>query len=121
MKIIPKAWGYEIIVVNDDYCGKVLVLNPGYQCSVHRHPVKNETFYVIEGTADIELDDAHHYIPTSNSLTIPAGSWHRFRNMTEERIVMVEFSTRHSDDDVERKTASGPVEMFDPPGGVTGF
>ena len=44
---VPKFWGYEQWFVNNDkYCGKRLLLNRGYQCSVHYHKIKEETFYI---------------------------------------------------------------------------
>lgn len=49
-KIVHKTWGHEeIIVNNDNYCGKLLVFNPNTNASLHYHVIKHETFYVSQG------------------------------------------------------------------------
>lgn len=51
---VQKLWGSEDWLVNSNkYCAKFLNLNHGYECSVHYHAVKDETFYVLGG--EIEL------------------------------------------------------------------
>ena len=47
---IPKGWGEEIIIENNEmYCGKVLVFKEGCKFSMHYHMNKDETWYVEEG------------------------------------------------------------------------
>src|SRR4051812_37450647 len=42
-----KIWGREIWITNTAlYCGKHLLLNKGYQCSLHYHKIKDETFHL---------------------------------------------------------------------------
>lgn len=49
-KIVPKGWGYEIHIHNDEnYCGKILHFNKGGEFSMHYHVKKRETFYVAKG------------------------------------------------------------------------
>ena len=44
---IEKAWGYELIICNNDnYCGKLLVFKLGARFSMHYHMKKDETWYV---------------------------------------------------------------------------
>jgi quercetin dioxygenase-like cupin family protein len=76
---------------------------------MHRHPVKHETFYVLEGHIDIELEGLQWRMGVSSSVVIEPGTWHRFSNLTDTRAVFVEFSTAHDDDDVERRTESGKI------------
>lgn len=47
---IPKGWGHEIIIENNDkYCGKILVFKAGCKFSMHYHMIKDETWYVNKG------------------------------------------------------------------------
>lgn len=47
---IPKNWGGEKIIVNNDkYCGKILFFIKGKRASFHYHKKKEESFYVQSG------------------------------------------------------------------------
>lgn len=47
---VPKAWGEEIIIHNDDgYCGKLLRFRKGGKFSMHFHSTKTESWYVNYG------------------------------------------------------------------------
>lgn len=60
---VKKNWGNEEWLVNNDlYCSKYLNLIKGYQCSVHYHAIKDETFYVLEGTVKLSVVDIRDYI-----------------------------------------------------------
>jgi len=48
--VVPKGWGCEIVIVNNDlYCGKILRFNKGAKFSMHFHMKKMETWYVTSG------------------------------------------------------------------------
>lgn len=101
MKNVKKVWGEEWWIVNNDaYCGKRLILRKGFQCSLHRHPVKRETFYVQSGMVRMQLGEKTFTMPPGTSVDIPAGTWHRFGGLRNS--VIFEFSTHHDDADVER-------------------
>ncbi len=109
--VVKKLWGQERIIVNNDkYCGKVLMVNPGYQCSLHYHYDKDETFLVIHG--QVVLETMRHegmileeeILEMGDVFHLPANTPHRFRaqNVTGAPAVFIEFSTPHSDEDVIR-------------------
>lgn len=102
----PKLWGGEYLITNTElYCAKYLVVNPGYQCSLHRHLVKDETFIVVEGGIQLECGDELLRM-THGMRRVKPGTWHRFSNKMQHLAVILEVSTHHSDDDVERKEES---------------
>ena len=41
-KIVEKKWGSEEWITNRDYCGKKLILNKGFRCSMHHHKNKDD-------------------------------------------------------------------------------
>ena len=56
IKWVAKLWGAEKWLVNNEiYCAKELILVNGYQCSLHYHKIKDETFYILEGEVEIEM------------------------------------------------------------------
>jgi mannose-6-phosphate isomerase-like protein (cupin superfamily) len=55
---IPKGWGHELVVCNyigneliteKGYCLKFLVFDDKNVGSMHFHPIKHETFYILKG------------------------------------------------------------------------
>lgn len=101
MHRVSKVWGEEQWIINTDkYCGKRMTLNRGWQCSLHRHEVKDETFYVLNGKVRFELGDEVYILGPGDSVHVPTGVKHRFGGI--ERSVMMEFSTHHDDADTYR-------------------
>lgn len=111
-KIVPKEWGEEQWIVNRDYCGKRLLLREGYRCSLHHHPVKDETFYLTAGRMRLEIGTdpeqlSVRVLAKGDVLHVPPRTWHRFTGLTD--VEFIEFSTHHEDSDTVRLTHSEKV------------
>ena len=107
MEIVNKLWGHEQILVNNDrYCAKLLHIQPGYECSLHYHKIKKETFIVIEGRVRLVIgnrtDTKAHILAIGDSITLDPFTWHRFSSYNSGTSVILEVSSTHSDDDVVR-------------------
>jgi len=101
LKTVNKVWGREKWIVNcPDYCGKLLLVHKGASSSLHYHPKKKETFYVLEGKARLTVGNKE----VSTPITIEPNTPHRFYGITDT--VILEVSTFHSDDDVVRMEES---------------
>lgn len=108
--IAHKEWGHEEWIVNkSEYCGKKMVFKAGYQCSMHHHKLKDETFYIQSGTIILETEDelgSHARVMTpGDTAHIKVGLWHRIVAITNAEVF--EFSTFHMEEDSYRKTSSG--------------
>lgn len=111
MQVVDKLWGREIWLANDEYCGKILELLPGYSSSVHHHKNKKETFYCLEGNVFLTVEDRVRQIDnTSEPVTILPKQKHSFRAKTPSRIL--EISTHHDDGDTYRFQKSYKIETF---------
>ncbi|MDJ0523115.1 MAG: cupin domain-containing protein [Planctomycetota bacterium] len=97
---VPKVWGEEHWIVNRDYCGKKMVLNKGFRCSLHAHKVKDEVFYVIKGKVLLELGDGERIMVPGDHHHVPPGVEHRFWGLEDSEII--EFSTHHEEEDSYR-------------------
>lgn len=116
MQVINKKWGEEKVIVNNDlYCGKILTIMPQYQCSVHYHKNKTETFHVIEGSLELEYSlslDVNDWLNkykidkiilhTGDTYDIKPLTAHRFRTANNQSCSFIEFSTHHDDKDSYR-------------------
>lgn len=104
---VKKAWGREVILVNNElYCAKYLFVAPGWQCSLHRHLLKDETFLVLDGAIRLEVGNDRHFLFRNDRYRIHRGTWHRFANLESTDTCILEVSTHHDDADVERKEPS---------------
>jgi len=102
IKIVPKIWGKEEWLVNDElYCAKYLYLKKGYLCSLHFHKRKDETFYVLEGRIKIEVEDSIYILNMNDSIRIYPNMKHRFTALTKKAKIL-EVSTTHYDEDSYR-------------------
>lgn len=112
-KIVPKIWGSETWLVNNSqYCGKLLHLTPGYQCSLHYHPIKKETFHILAGAVRLEVykngvplnpqDRVELILQEGQTYHLLPKTPHRFSAASLEGATILEISTPHSDADVVR-------------------
>jgi len=83
--------------VNRAYCKKIVVQLPGQCHPYHYHNRKEETFQVLYGILEVELDDRRKTLHPGDTLLIQPGVWHRF--WTDTGAVFEEISSTHYDDD----------------------
>ena len=58
VKRVDKPWGYELIFAHTErYVGKLLHINPGEALSLQYHELKDETFFVVHGEIDLEVEE----------------------------------------------------------------
>lgn len=56
---------------------------PGSKTLIHYHPEQEETYQVLEGTLEVLRDGQWRTVSAGESLTMPAGEVHGFRNVTD--------------------------------------
>ena len=105
IKIVPKGWGFEKwIVNNEEYCGKLLYFVKGKKCSWHYHILKDETFYIQSGKI-LLLYGEEDELTSSDELILEKGDrFHITRGMRHQMTALedtelFEFSTQHFDSD----------------------
>ena len=82
---VEKPWGWELIwALTDRYCGKLLFVRAGEVLSLQYHERKDESWYVHEGRAELELSavDADE----RELVEIAAGDSFHFRPLTVHRV-----------------------------------
>jgi len=101
IRVVEKVWGREVIVVNREYCGKLLLLDKGARSSLHRHSRKTETFYCLAGQVGLEVEGKSYMLnPFARPKTITPGQFHSFWGISAATIL--EVSSGHDDRDVFR-------------------
>ncbi|MDP9492182.1 MAG: cupin domain-containing protein [Actinomycetota bacterium] len=109
---VDKPWGYELIwALTEHYCGKLLVVQAGHELSLQFHREKDESWYVLEGRAKLELAAAGEKATTNEvvkpgaAFRITPGTVHRVRALEDTTIL--EVSTPHLDDVVRLEDTYG--------------
>ena len=117
-KIVHKPWGREEwLALNEFYCYKRIYINSGYKTSYQYHNFKHETNYIIEGTAEVWLENNEGIVEkkimkAGDFFDVTPPKKHRVIALTD--IILQEVSTPHVDDVVrigdEFNRVDGKVE-----------
>ena len=113
-RVLDRNWGKEIIVAETQtYLGKVLRMNAGTKGGLQYHVEKDETFFLLSGTACVRSDDGagqliQKVMYSGESYHIPAGAPHQVEAI--EDCVFFEASTPHYDDRVRVEAQYGLPE-----------
>ena len=108
-KIVPKAWGEEVWIHNDEeYCGKILrFFKAGNKFSLHYHILKKESWYVAKGSFEYiwidtkEGEEKLTVIAPGECNTIDRGEPHQLIALQDNSEIF-EVSTQHFDKDSYR-------------------
>jgi mannose-6-phosphate isomerase-like protein (cupin superfamily) len=106
MKKVDKLWGWELWIENNEkYCGKKIFNNGKWSSkgNFHYHPIKDETFYILEGKLQLDVGLDNGWINTTilsknQKLRLKPNLIHRFRAL-EGNCTFIEFSTKHMEED----------------------
>ena len=102
---IEKPWGFELLFAHTPkYAGKVIFVRKGHRLSLQYHKEKDETIYLHEGKALVEMERSDGQLVQSvaqpgYSLRIPPLIKHRLKAI--EDTTLFEISTPEPED-VER-------------------
>jgi N-acetylneuraminate synthase len=83
--------------VNRSYCKKLLIQLPGQRHPCHYHKRKEETFQVLHGVLEMEVEGRRRTLYPGDTQLIQQGVWHEF--WTDTGAVVEEISSTAFDDD----------------------
>ena len=116
---VEKPWGWELIwAITDRYAGKILFVKAGESLSLQFHNEKDESWYVLEGRAHVELCRAgegileEEVVVPGAAFHFPPGTVHRVTALEDTRIL--EVSTPHLDDVVRLEDNYGREGTSEP-------
>jgi mannose-6-phosphate isomerase len=112
---VEKPWGHELVwALSEDYAGKLLSVKAGHELSLQFHRQKDESWYLLEGRAELELAGPGEKVTTSEvvvpgaAFRIRPGTVHRIRAL--EDTVMLEVSTPQLEDVVRLEDQYGRAD-----------
>lgn len=110
---VEKNWGYEIwLSLSEFYAFKLIHMNSGSQCSLQSHEYKVEANYIIEGTADVLLEDDNgelqrYSFKAGEGWNVPVGRIHRVISTGENGYTALEVSSPNLNDVIRHQDDTG--------------
>jgi len=88
---VQKPWGsYTNLETGTGYLVKKIEVRAGQALSLQSHRHRSEHWTVVQGRAEVELDDKTVLLDRDQSIYIPKGSRHRLSNPGEALLILVE-------------------------------
>lgn len=104
-----KPWGSIKTLSNDKgHHVKELTIAPHKKTSLHLHQHRNEFWTVIEGQAEVTLNDEILTLNAQDTLFIPIGAHHRIHNIGQAplKIIEIQCGEHLTEDDIVRLSDS---------------
>jgi len=92
-----KPWGFELLFAHTPkYAGKVIFVKKGHRLSLQYHKKKDETLYLYEGKAQVEIEDGDGQMVSAvfqpgQCVEVPPNTRHRLEAL--EDATFLEVST----------------------------
>lgn len=101
-----RPWGqYEVLQESTLHKVKSISVDPGKRLSYQKHRFRAEHWFIVEGTAEVTINDVVTILSPGQSIQFPKETWHRIANPGVDRLLFIEVQTGTSFDesDIERK------------------
>ena len=103
--IVHRPWGtYEVLIDENNYKLKRIVVKPGKRLSLQKHFHRNEHWIVVSGTATVTVGNETKLIRPNESTYIKMGEIHRLANEGKIPVVLIEAQVGEytGEDDIVR-------------------
>ena len=85
--------GDLVIYEGKKYTLKKLIVNPNGQLSLQSHEGRSEHWLVVEGKAEVIINDKTYNLEENQHIFIPKGAKHRLSNEGESTAILIEVQT----------------------------
>lgn len=93
-----REFGAIIIdVINRQYCKKLIIQLPRQKHPYHFHKIKEETFQLLHGDLEVELEGKRIKPQAGDTILVEPGKWHKFHTL--DGAIFEEVSTTHFNND----------------------
>ncbi len=89
-----RPWGYfETLSLGERFQVKRIVVKPGAALSLQSHVHRSEHWIVVQGSANVTVDEAVNLVAENQSVYIPLGAIHRLENPGKVDLHLIEVQT----------------------------
>ena len=90
--VVKKPWGsFEVLDHNKNFLIKKIKVLSGGILSLQSHFHRSEHWIVVEGEAEVFLDDKIYNLLENETIFIPKGSKHRLSNKIDKNLIIIEI------------------------------
>ena len=89
-----RPWGwFETLAISGRFQVKRIFVDPGAALSLQSHHHRSEHWVVVEGTAQVTINDENKLVTEGQSVFIPLGAVHRLENPGKLPVILIEVQT----------------------------
>ena len=104
--VIQAPWGtWQVLDDSENFKVKKIVMKPGQRLSYQKHFKREENWFVVQGEAQVTLDDREHHLQVGEFIHIPTESKHRIANPSAQQdliFIEIQRGTYFGEDDIIR-------------------
>ncbi len=79
----------KMLFKTDQLWSEIACYEPGQSTVMHAHPKEEEAIFVLEGTANMNIDGREVVVPAGSIVRFPNDVMHDVRNLGRERCVIM--------------------------------
>jgi len=89
--IVNKPWGsYQIIDEGNNYLVKNILVKPYSKLSLQSHKHRSEHWVVVQGTAEVTINDKINILEPNKNIYIPSEAKHCLANNYNKDLIVIE-------------------------------
>ena len=89
--IVSKPWGsYQVLEEGSKYSLKKIIVKPGGVLSLQSHKSRSEHWVVVQGIAEVTIDNKTQFLESNKNIFIPKESKHRLANKEKKELIVIE-------------------------------
>ena len=103
--IVNKPWGsYQIIDQGENFVVKKILVNPYCKISLQSHENRSEHWVIVEGRAEVTINNNISTLEPSQSTFIPSKTKHRLANNYDKNLILIEvwYGENLDEEDITR-------------------
>jgi len=85
----PEKRVRKMLFKTDQLWSEIACYEPGQSTPMHQHPKEEEAIFVLEGTANMNIDGREVVVPAGAIVKFPNAVMHDVRNLGTERCVIM--------------------------------
>ncbi len=90
--IVKKPWGsYQILEEGPKYSVKKIIVDIGGKLSLQKHTHRSEHWVIVQGEAEVTINDKLSIIQENQTIFIPKNSKHRLANNSSKILTVIEI------------------------------
>ena len=102
---VEKPWGkYKIIDQGKNFLVKKISVNPKSKLSLQSHENRSEHWTIVQGVAEVTINDKVFELESNKSIFIPSNSKHSLANKNDSDLILIEvwYGDKLSEEDIIR-------------------